>query len=88
MSIQAQILNLLKELQESLGLTYLFVANNLNVVQYISDRIAIIRDGRILEMATADRLFSAPQDKYTRRLLSAVLSLHEREIDDTDRLKT
>ena len=78
-SIQAQILNLLADLQEKLGLTYLFVANNLNVVQCISNRIAIIRGGRILEMAATPELFESPQDPYTRRLLSAVLSLHERE---------
>ena len=78
-SIQAQILNLLTDLQEKLGLTYLFVANNLNVVQCISNRIGIIRGGKILEMAATTELFDAPQDPYTRRLLSAVLSLHERE---------
>ena len=78
-SIQAQILNLLKDLQAELGLTYLFVANNLNVVQSISDRIAIIRGGRILEVSPTAELFQAPRDPYTRELLSAVLSLHERK---------
>jgi ABC-type oligopeptide transport system ATPase subunit len=77
-SIQAQILNLLKELQERLGLTYLFVANNLNVVQYVSNRVAIIKDGRIIEMAAARSLFDAPQDEYTKTLMSAVLSLSRR----------
>jgi ABC-type oligopeptide transport system ATPase subunit len=77
-SIQAQILNLLKELQERLGLTYLFVANNLNVVQHVSDRVAIIKDGRIIEMAAARDLFDAPQDEYTKTLMSAVLSLSRR----------
>ena len=55
------------------------MANNLNVVQCISNRIAIIRGGKILEMASTAELFEAPKDPYTRRLLSAVLSLHERE---------
>ena len=77
-SIQAQILNLLKDLQERLGLTYLFVANNLNVVQHVSDRVAIIREGRIVELAPKDRLFKSPKAPYTRELLSAVLSLHEK----------
>ena len=79
-SIQAQILNLLKELQEDLRLTYLFVANNLNVVQSISDRIAIIRGGNILEVSSTAELFEAPRDPYTRQLLSAVLSLHDRKV--------
>ena len=78
-SIQAQILNLLKDLQEQLGLTYLFVANNLNVVQYFSDQIAIIRQGKILEQSSTNDLFAMPQDPYTKKLLSAVLSLHDRQ---------
>ncbi len=78
-SIQAQILNLLKDLQDRLGLTYLFVANNLNVVQHISDRIAIIRHGKILEQSSTVELFARPHDPYTKKLLSAVLSLHERQ---------
>ena len=57
-SIQAQILNLLKELQEQFHLTYLFVANNLNVVQYFSDRVAIIKEGRILELSPTDVLLA------------------------------
>jgi ABC-type oligopeptide transport system ATPase subunit len=80
-SIQAQILNLLKDLQEQLGLTYLFVANNLNVVQYVSNRVAIIKDGRIIEMAAARSLFDSPQDEYTKRLMSAVLSLSRHRSD-------
>ena len=76
-SIQAQILNLLKELQDEFQLTYLFVANNLNVVQYFSDRVAIIKEGRILELSPTDVLFKNPRDPYTKKLLSAVLSLHK-----------
>jgi oligopeptide transport system ATP-binding protein len=82
-SIQAQILNLLKDLQKELGLTYLFVANNLNVVQYISDRVAVIRNGKILEMSATDDLFKTPKDAYTKRLLAAVLSLHEKRSGDS-----
>lgn len=77
-SIQAQILNLLKELQEKLSLTYLFVANNLNVVQFISDRVAVLNAGRVVEMASTIELFRSPKDPYTKKLLSAIISLHGR----------
>ena len=72
-SIQAQMLNLLKDLQERLGLTYLFVANNLNVLYFISDRIAVLDAGRIIEEAETQALFAAPREALTRRLLSAMV---------------
>ena len=72
-SIQAQMLNLLKDLQEKLGLTYLFVANNLNVLYFISDRIAVLDAGRIIEEADTQALFTAPREALTRRLLSAMV---------------
>ncbi|MGF1624956.1 MAG: dipeptide ABC transporter ATP-binding protein [Alphaproteobacteria bacterium] len=71
-SIQAQILNLLKDLQEQLGLTYLFVSHNLAVVDYIADRIAVMCAGRLVELAPARRLFQDPIHPYTRALLAAV----------------
>ena len=71
-SIQAQMLNLLKDLQEKLGLTYLFVANNLNVLYFISDRIAVLDSGRIIEEAETQALFAAPREALTRSLLSAM----------------
>ena len=71
-SIQAQILNLLKDLQTALGLTYLFVSHNLAVVRYVADRIAVMCRGRIVELAPTERLFHAPVHPYTRALLSAV----------------
>ena len=74
MSVQAQVLDLLKELQRELHLTYLFVAHNLDVVRNFCDRVAVMRHGRIVELATAARIFSAPQHAYTRLLLSAVPS--------------
>lgn len=81
-SIQAQILNLLKELQKKLSLTYLFVANNLNVVQFISDRVAVVNAGKIIEMAPTTELFSSQKQPYTKDLLSAILSLHERRSEE------
>ena len=72
-SIQAQMLNLLKDLQQKIGLTYLFVANNLNVLYFISDRIAVLDAGRIVELADTETLFAAPREELTRRLLSAMV---------------
>jgi peptide/nickel transport system ATP-binding protein len=71
-SIQAQVINLLQELQENLGLTYLFVAHDLSVVRHISDRIAVMYLGQILEIADADSLYDDPKHSYTKALLSAV----------------
>ena len=74
-SIQAQVLNLLRELQRDLGLTYLFISHDLSVVRHVCDRIAVMQGGRIVEMDTAERLFSDPQHDYTRTLLSASKTL-------------
>jgi oligopeptide/dipeptide ABC transporter ATP-binding protein len=74
-SIQAQIVNLLKDLQESLGLTYLFIAHDLGVVEYISDRVAVMYLGRIVELTDAGRLYADAQHPYTQALLSAIPSL-------------
>lgn len=71
-SIRAQVLNLLKELQEDKGLTYLFVAHDLSVVRFISDRIAVIHQGVIVELAETEELFKNPLHPYTQSLLSAV----------------
>jgi oligopeptide transport system ATP-binding protein len=71
-SVQAQILNLLRDLQAGLGLTYLFVSHNLAVVRQIADRVALMYLGRIVEVAPADELFARPKHPYTRALLASV----------------
>jgi len=71
-SIQAQVLNLLKDLQSELGLTYVFISHNLAVVNYIADRIAVMCRGRIVELAPREALFNHPIHPYTRALFSAV----------------
>ncbi len=71
-SIQAQVLNILRNLQKELGLTYLFVAHNLAVIEHISDRVAVMYLGKIVEMAPRDELFSNPQHPYTKALMSAI----------------
>jgi peptide/nickel transport system ATP-binding protein len=73
-SVQAQVLDLLKELQREFRLTYLFVAHNLDVVRNFCDRVAVMRKGRIVELAATGQIFSAPQHAYTKILLSAVPS--------------
>jgi oligopeptide transport system ATP-binding protein len=71
-SIQAQIVNLLDDLQDELGLTYVFVAHDIGVVRHISDRIAVMHNGKIVEQGTADQVCEHPGDAYTRQLLAAV----------------
>jgi len=71
-SIQAQVVNLMKELQEKQGLTYLFIAHDLSMVKYISDRIGVMHYGKILEIGPADEVYTHPLHAYTKSLISAV----------------
>ncbi|MEO0796990.1 MAG: ATP-binding cassette domain-containing protein [Verrucomicrobiota bacterium] len=74
-SVQAQIVNLLQDLQEELGLTYLFIAHDLAVVEHISDFVLVMNQGKIVEQAPAAEIYENPQDPYTKKLLAAVPTL-------------
>jgi peptide/nickel transport system ATP-binding protein len=71
-SVQAQILNLLRELQRELGLSYLFITHNLGVVEYIADDVAVMRGGRLVEQGRAGSVLARPAHEYTKALLAAV----------------
>lgn len=87
-SIQAQIMNLLADLKSDLGLTYLFIAHNLAVVRRLSDRVAVMQRGRIVELAATQDLFERPEHAYTRALLAAVPSLVPRKVRSESRDST
>ena len=70
--MQAQVLNLLKDLQDEFGLSYVFISHDLAVVRFISDEVLVMKDGEVVEQASAQQILAAPQQEYTRRLLSAV----------------
>ncbi len=71
-SVQAQVLNLLKELQQEFNLTYIFISHDLNVVKFMSDRILVMNQGQIVEQGAAESIYRAPQQEYTRRLIAAI----------------
>ncbi len=75
MSVQAQVLNLLHDLQARLGLTYFFISHDLGVIRCMSDRIGVIRHGVLVEEGPTDAVFEAPSSPYTRALISAIPDL-------------
>ncbi len=82
-SVQAQVLNIMKDLQRKQGLTYLFISHNLAVVRHVSDRVGVMYLGRLVEVADKHTLFAAPRHPYTRMLLDAIPKMH-----DTGRART
>jgi peptide/nickel transport system ATP-binding protein len=71
-SVQAQVLNLLQDLQDEYGLSYIFISHDLAVVKYISDRVMVMSEGNIVEMADSDEIYRNPREEYTRKLLSSI----------------
>jgi peptide/nickel transport system ATP-binding protein len=71
-SVQAQVLNLLKDLQDELGLAYLFISHDLSVVRYMADDVIVMKDGEVVEHAPVEQILHAPVQEYTRRLMAAV----------------
>ena len=68
----AQVLNLLKELKEEYGLTYIFISHDLSVVKFISDRIAVMKDGKIVELGSSDEIYRTPKSEYTKNLIASI----------------
>ena len=72
-SVQAQVLNLLKDLQETYAFSMLFISHDLGVIRFIADRVLVMQEGQVVEQASVDTIFEQPQKAYTKQLLSAVL---------------
>jgi oligopeptide transport system ATP-binding protein len=87
-SVQAQILNLLQDLQQQKGLTYLLISHDLDVVRYLSDEVAVMKTGKIVESGAAERIFTDPQHDYTRRLIEAAPGHGRPELPDSHTLPT
>jgi len=71
-SVQAQVLNLLQDLQDEYGMSYIFISHDLSVVKYISDQVMVMQAGRVVELADSDQLYRDPHHPYTRSLLAAI----------------
>ena len=70
-SVQAQVLNMLKDLQEKRGLTYIFISHDLSVVKFMADMMAVMNNGKIVEFGPSENIYAAPREEYTRRLIAA-----------------
>ena len=73
-SIQAQVLNLLADLKREFGLTYIFISHDLAVVKYVSDRMIVMRKGKVIQIDEADKVYSAPSDEYVKTLIDSIPS--------------
>lgn len=82
-SVQAHVLNLLQELKRERNLTYLFISHNMAVIRYMCDRMAVMKQGRIVETGSVADIFSHPEDAYTKSLLSSLPSLYAKRVDTT-----
>ena len=76
-SVQAQVINLLKAIQNEFGLTYLFISHNMGVVKYLCDRVGVLYQGELVEVETNERIFAAPKQDYTKKLLASVPNMFE-----------
>jgi peptide/nickel transport system ATP-binding protein len=76
-SVQAHVLDLLTDLQDDLGVSYLFISHDLGVIHHMSDRVLVMKDGKVVERGSADDIFTRPQDPYTQRLLTALPRLEQ-----------
>jgi microcin C transport system ATP-binding protein len=81
MSVQAQIVDLLRDLQQAHGFTYFFISHDLRVIRAMSDRVIVMRNGKVVEKGTADQIFEAPQEDYTKALLAAALHMEVAHIE-------
>jgi peptide/nickel transport system ATP-binding protein len=82
-SVQAQVLNLLNDLKNKWGFTYIFISHDLSVVKFLADRLMIMRQGKVVEMGDADDIYANPQQEYTRNLINAIPKV-ENNTPDTD----
>jgi peptide/nickel transport system ATP-binding protein len=82
-SVQAQVLNLLNDLKNKWGFTYIFISHDLSVVKFLADRLMIMRQGKVVEMGDADDIYANPQQEYTRNLIEAIPKV-ENNTPDTD----